>query len=84
MMSSKDISFTPGDGLKPGMKAEIIVDWPRFLESRVQLQLVLQVTISCSQDGVAEARIRTYDFRTRSPGDASKQIALQARSSMAR
>jgi hypothetical protein len=82
MMSSKDIVFASGDGLKPGMKAEIIIDWPRFLEGRIQLQLVLQVTISGSQDSVAEARIRAYDFRTRRPGEASKQIALQGGSSV--
>jgi hypothetical protein len=38
---------------------------PFLLDDRIHLQLVLQVTITGSHDGVAEARIRAYDFRTR-------------------
>jgi hypothetical protein len=71
MMSSKDIIFAPGDGLKPGMKAEIAVTWPRLLDGRMRLELVLKATITDSHDGVAEARILSYDFRTagRTPGE---------------
>jgi hypothetical protein len=65
MISNRDIIFAAGDGLKPGMKAEIVVAWPHPLDHRVRLQLVLQVTITGSQDNVTEARIRAYDFRTR-------------------
>ena len=68
MMSSQDIVFVPSDGLKPGMNAEIVVDWPPLLDGR-HLQLVLQVTITGSQNGEAEGRIRTYDFRTRGPAE---------------
>ena len=67
-MSSKDI--IPGDGLKPGMNAEIPVEWPCLLEGRVHLQLVLQATITHSRDSVAEARIQAYNFRTRRPTNA--------------
>jgi hypothetical protein len=63
VMSSQDIVFAPGDGLRPGMKAEIVVAWPPVLDDR-HLQLVLQVTITSSQDGVLEAHILAYDFRT--------------------
>ena len=73
MMSSKEIIFAPGDGLLPGMNAEIVVAWPGLLDGRVRLQLVLQVTITGSQDGAAEARILTYDFRTRRPADAEQR-----------
>ena len=69
MMSSKDIVFAPGDGLQPGMNAEIAVDWP-CLDGRVHLQLVLQATITRSRDSVAEARIQAYNFRTRRPTNA--------------
>jgi hypothetical protein len=72
MMSSKDIIFAPGDGLKPGMMAEIAVAWPRLLDGRIRLQLVLEATITGSQDGVVEARILEYDFRTRRPTEWSK------------
>ena len=54
MMSSKDIVFAPGGGLEPSMNAEIVVGWPSLLDDD-PLQLVLQVTITGTQDGVAEA-----------------------------
>jgi hypothetical protein len=65
MMSSKDIVFAPGEGLEPSMNAEIVVGWPSFLDD-YPLQVVLQVTITGTQDGVAEARILAYHFRTAS------------------
>ena len=63
MMSSKDIIFAPSVGLEPGMNAEIVVDWPGLLDDR-HLQLLLRVTITGKHDGVAEARILAYHFRT--------------------
>jgi hypothetical protein len=70
MISSQDIIFASGDGLRPGMDAEMVVAWPRLLDDRVRLQLILQVTVTGSQDNVTEARIRGYDFRTRRPKEA--------------
>jgi hypothetical protein len=67
MMSSKEIIFTPGDGLEPGIKTKIAVAWPRLLDGHIRLQLVLDATIISSKDGVAEARILAYNFRTRGP-----------------
>jgi len=68
MISSQDIIFAAGDELKPGMEAQIALAWPFLLDGRVPLQLVLDTTITGSRDGVAEARIWAYDFRTgRSP-----------------
>lgn len=64
MMSSKDIIFGPGPGLEPGMTAEVVVDWPRLLEGRIHLKLMLGVMITGNRHGVAEARIMKYDFRT--------------------
>ena len=64
MMSSKEIIFGGGNGLEPGMQAEIVVAWPRLLDGRIRLQLVLDAIITGSQDGVVKARIRAYDFRT--------------------
>ena len=65
MVSSQDITFAAGDGLEPGMEAQIAIAWPFLLDGRIPLQLVLAATITGSQDGVAEARILAYDFRTR-------------------
>ena len=71
MMSSQDIVFA-GEGLEPGMNAEIVVGWPSFPDD-CPLQLVLQVTITGTQDGVAEARILAYDFRTSGPVEAEQR-----------
>jgi hypothetical protein len=64
MMSSQDIVFAADDGLKAGMNAEIVLDWPRLRDDSIHLELVLRVTIASEQDNVAEARILAYDFRT--------------------
>jgi hypothetical protein len=65
MISSQHIIFGAGDGLKPGMEAQIALAWPFLLDDRVPLQLVLDTTITSTQHAVAEARILAYDFRTR-------------------
>jgi hypothetical protein len=70
MISNQDIVFAPDNGLKPGMGVEIALAWPFRLDNRIQLQLVLQVAITGSGDGVAEARILAYDFRTAGPAEA--------------
>ena len=64
MMSSKEIIFGGCNELKPGMKAEIAVAWSYLPPGLMRLELVLQATITGSQDGAVEARIRAYDFRT--------------------
>ena len=64
MMSSQDIIFVADDGLKAGMNAEIVLDWPRLRDDWIHLELVLRVTITSNQENVAEARILAYDFRT--------------------
>ena len=46
------------------MNAEIVVAWPPLLDDRTLLELVVEVSIADTQDGVAEARILAYDFRT--------------------
>jgi len=78
MMSSQDIIFASGGGLQPGMIAEIIVAWPRLLDERIPLQLVLQVTITGSQHGVADARIVAYDFRIAGRPEASDRAEAVA------
>ena len=63
MMSSKDIVFAPADGLEAGTKAKIVLAWPPRLDDD-HLQLLLQVIITGTQDGEAEACILSYHFRT--------------------
>jgi hypothetical protein len=72
MMSSRDIIFAPDDGLEPGMTAEIVIEWPPLLDDR-NLQLILQVTITGTQDRIAEARILAYDFRSSRPLEAGQR-----------
>jgi hypothetical protein len=71
-MSSQDITFGPGDGLQPGMNAEIAIARPSLLEGRICLQLLLEAIITRSQNGLAEARILAYDFRTPAGGSAAQ------------
>ena len=78
MMSSREIVFAPGDGLQPGMTAEIVVAWPPLLDGRTLLELVLKVSITDSQDGVAEARILPYDFRAANPMKAKQRANASA------
>jgi hypothetical protein len=74
MMSSGEIIFTAGDGLKPGMNTEIVLNWPRLLEGRIRLQLVLEATITDNRDGVAHARVALYDFRTAGLAEEKKEL----------
>ena len=74
MISSQDITFTPSGGLKPGMAVEIAVAWPPLPDGRIRLQLVVEATIIGSQDGVAEARIIDYHFRTRGFAEHSRAV----------
>ena len=62
-----------GEGLKPRMKAEIVLDWPRLRDGWIQLQLALGVRITGNQDGVVEAQIVTYAFHTRKPTEAGRK-----------
>jgi hypothetical protein len=77
MISSKDIVFGPATGLERGMKAEIAIAWPFLLDGHIRLQLVLEATITGSEDGAAEARILSYHFRTRRPTE-TEQRAVSA------
>ena len=79
MMSSQDIIFAADDGLKPGMEAQIALAWPFLLDNRVPLQLVLDTTITGTQDGVAEARILAHHFRTRRAAEVSTHLVLAQR-----
>jgi hypothetical protein len=65
MISSQYVTFGPGDGLEPGMQAEIAIDWPYLLDGCIGLHLVLQATIIGSKDDVTEAHIPAHHFRTR-------------------
>ena len=78
MMNSREIIFAPGDGLQPGMIAEIVVAWPPLLDGRTLLELVLKVSITDSQDGVAEARILAYDFRAADSAEAKQKANAAA------
>ena len=73
MMSSQDIIFAAGDGLEPGMMAEIAVAWPLLLDGHIRLQLVLETAITGGRHGVAEARILAYHFRTRRAGGSGAE-----------
>ena len=70
VMSNQDIVFALDNGLKPGIAAEVVLAWPFLFDNRIRLQLVLQVMITGSGDGLAEALILAYDFRIARPAEA--------------
>jgi hypothetical protein len=39
VMTSEEIVFSTGEGVQPGMIAEIVVAWPRLLNDRIPLHL---------------------------------------------
>jgi len=49
------------------------VAWLLLLDGRIRLQLGFQVTITRSQDGVAEAQILAHHFRTCRSGEAEQR-----------
>jgi hypothetical protein len=53
-------------GLEPGLKLDVAVNWPVLLDGRVQLQLILTGTVVWSSETEIALRIQRHDFRTRS------------------
>ena len=68
LLSSTDIVFNADQPLGSGVRCEISIDWPVFLEGRINLQLVLQSVITRSEGQVVMGRVSKYEFRTRGPG----------------
>jgi hypothetical protein len=56
------------------MNAEIVLDWPRLLEGRIRLRLVLEATVTDNRDGVAHARVALYDFRIAGLAEEKKEL----------
>jgi hypothetical protein len=84
MMSSKGIIFATGEGLIPGMNAQIAIAWPYLLDGHIRLQLMLEAIITASEDGLAAARILAYHFRTRRPASQEKTMGPQVGEKMNR
>lgn len=64
-IGSKGIAFSAGEGIREQMRTEVAIEWPFLLENRVRLQLTMEATVTRIVEGIAEARILNYDFRTR-------------------
>jgi hypothetical protein len=56
------------------MNAEIVLEWPRLLEGRIRLRLVLEATITDSRHGLARARVALYDFRIAGLAEEKKEL----------
>jgi hypothetical protein len=68
-IGSREIAFMAGEGMEEQMKAKITVAWPFLLDNQVRLQLAVEAVVTRIEEGVAEARILSYDFRTRGEGE---------------
>lgn len=80
-IGSRQIAFAETEDIDENMKIQIAIAWPFLLEDRVRLQLVIEAIVTKVADGIVEAAIMQYDFRTRKdevPAAAAGPIALHA------
>jgi hypothetical protein len=64
-ISSKGLLFKATEALVLGEKVTAFIDWPAYLDERVQLQLVVEGQVVRSTDDCTAIRIARYEFRTR-------------------
>lgn len=81
-IGSRQIAFAASEDIQEGMKVQIAIVWPYLLEDRVRLQLIIETIVTKVADGIAEAAILQYDFRTRKeqePAPDGGRMALAAK-----
>ncbi|HLI82778.1 MAG TPA: hypothetical protein VKV17_02610 [Bryobacteraceae bacterium] len=64
-IGSRQIVFTANEDIQEKTKLQLAISWPVLLENRVRLQVIMDAIVTKVEDGVAEATILQYDFRTR-------------------
>jgi hypothetical protein len=81
-IGSRQIAFAASEDIQEGMKIQIAIAWPYLLGDRVRLQLIIEAFVTKVAEGIAEAAILQYDFRTRKeqePSAGASSIALQVK-----
>ena len=64
-ISSGGLLLAGCDGLVPGQRVQVSVDWPVLLNGRIPLFLVLEGRILRCENGTAAMLIRRHQFDTR-------------------
>ena len=64
-ISSRQIAFAANENFRENTKIQIAIAWPCLLENHVRLQLSIEAIVTGVVDGIVEAVITQYDFRTR-------------------
>jgi hypothetical protein len=64
-IGSRQIAFAACEDIEEKSKIHIAIAWPILLEDRVPLQLTIKAIVTKVANGIAEAAILQYDFRTR-------------------
>ncbi|HEY7389408.1 MAG TPA: hypothetical protein VH640_12920 [Bryobacteraceae bacterium] len=64
-IGSRWIAFAVNEDIQEKMKLQLAIAWPYLLEDRVRLQLIILAVVTNVANGIAEAAILQYDFRTR-------------------
>jgi hypothetical protein len=80
-IGSRQIAFAAGEDIQEKAKIQIAIAWPHLLDDHVRLQLKIEAIVTKVANGIAEASILQYDFRTckdREPADAADRAALSA------
>ena len=67
-LSSSGLPFAAQGPLEPGLKLDVVIDWPVLLDGRVQLQLIVTGRVVWSSGTETAMQIERHDFRTRSVG----------------
>jgi hypothetical protein len=79
-IGSRQIAFAASADIREQMKIQIAIAWPYLLDDRVQLQLIIEAVVTKVAEGIAEAAISHYDFRTRKeqePAAGTSRVAVR-------
>jgi len=64
-IDSTSVLFLAERPLRPGLRVELIMDWPALLDNRIPLQMRLKGRIDRNDDQGTLMQIVTHEFRTR-------------------
>jgi hypothetical protein len=78
-IGSRQIAFAASEDIQEEVKLQIAIAWPCLLNDSVRLQLIIEAVVTKVANGIAEAAILRYDFRTRKEEERSAgRVALRA------
>ena len=73
-ISSRGLLFKSGENLLPGQLVTAFIEWPAYLDKRVQLQLVVEGRVVRKTGFGCAILIEKHQFRTRGIGVAAADL----------